>query len=274
MEHYFIFTDESGAYETVKGKKFLEKTPFYIRSNVALLGEDYFLFQKEVQKLNEEYKIPYGEEIKWADLWGIEKGHFRKGFLKNYGKETLQQYIVNFLSIYSKFEKTFIILTITDNTCTNYDKVKLIFMHIQDAYQRVQMEIGSNGFAVFIMDELDHEMQKILKQKGYELVLNGDKYLKYSNVFQSLLFDYSNHCPGLQLADYVAGATNGYVRRYFSHQSGFDFANELYIDVLSDRIRCGASPFGYGIIEIPSDAQFRNELAFMGLYIKVDEIPF
>ena len=88
--------------------------------------------------------------------------------------------------------------------------------HLQEAFQRVQMDLHTqNGFAVFIMDELNTETMKQIKSVCHEFTANGAFIRNYGNVYHSILTEYSNQSAGIQLADYVAGAMYGYLRRSF-----------------------------------------------------------
>ena len=269
MEHYFIFSDEAGVYERDKSKKFLEKNPFYVRSNVAIEVDDYFEFQKSIKSLNKTYDIPETEEVKWEDVWGKKNKRHRAEFLKALTLEDLKQYIEKVIAAFSKLKKGWIVVTVTDNRYVNAYKEKILKMHLQNAYQRVQMEFENKAFAMFILDEMDQQMLEILKIKSHSLVTNGDMFVKYKNVFPSLLVEHSNLCVGIQLADYVAGAVNGCLKKRLLEKPGYDFADELYFKMIYPKIRCSDSfqHFGYGIMEIPTDQKRRKDLYVLDMDI-------
>ena len=77
-------------------------------------------------------------------------------------------------------------------------------MHLQNAYQRVQATmVEKKGFAIVVADDLNDKTKK-LKEAVYSLTLKGD-FVQYTNVKKGLYIDFSNQCPGLQIADICAG---------------------------------------------------------------------
>ena len=68
---------------------------------------------------------------------------------------------------------------------------------------------------MFIMDELNTETMKQIKSVCHEFTVNGDFIRNYENVYHSILTECNNQSAGIQLADYVAGAMYGYLRRSF-----------------------------------------------------------
>lgn len=277
MENYFVFTDEAGQYEQEKSAKFLLRHPFYIRANIIIKIDDYFDFCNKIKVLNKKMNIPIGEEIKWQDLWDKKRNRNRKPFLARMSFDDVEKYIVSFLDMFAIYKEASLVVSVTSNTrIKKYKKENLIGMHLQVAYQRVQNEIGRKGTAIFIMDELDNTFTNKLKESGFFLISNGDNFVQYNNIFPNLLIDHSNHCIGLQLADFCAGATNGVLKKELLGKSTFNFSEHVYKLVILPKLRSnhtGYETLGYGIVEVPQSQSFRKDLQKIDIpsYYTADE---
>ena len=86
--------------------------------------------------------------------------------------------------------------------------------------------------------------------------------VKYKSLYQGVLIENSLYSPGIQLADYVAGIMNGYLRRNILSPSNFQFATDLYNEFISPKLRHHAlgNICGYGVIDIPKKTPFRAQL--------------
>ena len=136
MQSYLVFTDEAGAYSKRPTEEFRRSHPFYIRSNVSLSSDDFRLFQNEVQKLNECYHLPVGEEIKWSDLWEIHKGKPRADFLVAYTEDNLKGYYRRVLEIAADKQSLQYLFTVTcvyTQLCYQSEEDVLKF-HLQEAF--------------------------------------------------------------------------------------------------------------------------------------------
>lgn len=145
--------------------------------------------------------------------------------------------------------------------------------HLQEAFQRVQMDLRSqNGFAVFIMDELNTETMKQIKSVCHEFTVNGDFIRNYGNVYHSILTECSNQSAGIQLADYAVGAMYGYLRRSFIAPDNYAFATEMYNRYIASKLRHDAvgNVMGYGIREVPKHQTLRQNLTPMFPNITID----
>ena len=133
--------------------------------------------------------------------------------------------------------------------------------HLQDAFQRIQMDMRSvNGFAVFVMDELNKETISQIKAACRDFTLHGD-FVEYKNLYQGVLTENSLYSPGIQLADYAAGAMNGYLRRNILSPGNFQFADDLYDAFIDPRIRRhNGAIVGCGVVDIPKRTLFRGKL--------------
>ena len=264
--HYLVFTDEAGAYKGQTTPEFRKRHPFYVRSNVMISMDDYRDFQKETQTLNGMYEIPVGEEIKWSDLWEKTRQRPRTVAIAAMSDTRLKGYYRKVLEYAAQKESLQYIFTLT-NVYERYsllDERHIYKFHLQEAFQRVQMDLSSqNGFAVFIMDELDAETLKQIKSVCHEFTVNGDFIRNYGNVYHSVLTECSNQSAGIQLADYVAGAMYGYLRRSFIAPDNYAFATDLYKAYIAEKVRHSATGnvMGFGVREVPSHTTYRQKLA-------------
>ena len=276
MNSYFVFTDEAGNYNRRPSDRHIKSHPFYIRSNVLMSIEDYRQYQMDMQRISGEYEIPFDEEIKWSDLWRKIKGNPRNALINRMPESRLKGYYRKVFETALAKDSTQFLFTVTDivgRTCglKNEDVYKF---HLQDAFQRIQMDMQSvDGFAVFVMDELNEDVIKQIKAACYEFTIHGD-FVKYKNLYQGVLTENSLYSPGIQLADYAAGVMNGYLRRNILSPGNFQFANDLYDTFIDPRIRRHANGaiVGYGVVDIPKKTLFRGKL--QTVFHKFDEIPW
>ena len=263
--HYLVFTDEAGAYKAQTTPEFRKRHPFYIRSNVMISMEDYRDFQKEMQTLNGMYEIPVGEEVKWSDLWEKLRNRPRTPAISAMTEDRLKGYYRKVFECATQKDSLQYIFTIT-NVYEQYSLLAeqhIYKFHLQEAFQRVQMDLRPhNGFAVFIMDELNAETIKQIKAVCHEFTVNGDFIRNYGNVYHSILTESSNQSAGIQLADYAVGAMYGYLRRSFIAQDNYAFATDMYNDYIASKLRhdTAGNIMGYGIREVPKHSTLRQKL--------------
>ena len=263
--HYLVFTDEAGAYKAQTTPEFRKRHPFYIRSNVMISMEDYRDFQKEMQTLNGMYEIPVGEEVKWSDLWEKLRNRPRTPAIAAMAEDRLKGYYRKVFECATQKDSLQYIFTIT-NVYEQYSLLAeqhIYKFHLQEAFQRVQMDLRPhNGFAVFIMDELNAETIKQIKAVCHEFTVNGDFIRNYGNVYHSILTESSNQSAGIQLADYAVGAMYGYLRRAFIAPDNYAFATDMYNGYIASKLRHSAAGnvMGYGIREAPTHPTLRQNL--------------
>lgn len=263
MSNYLVFTDEAGGYQAKTSAAYRKAHPFYIRANVLMSMDDYRVFQEEMKTLNAMYEIPIEEEIKWADLWSLHKGNPRTEAIKRMSEDRLKGYYRNAFEKASKKESLRYIFTIT-NVYQQYcllEQKHVYKFHLQDAFQRVKMSLKSTDFAMFIMDELNQETVKQIKNACYDMTMSGD-FLQYKNLYHGVLVENSIYSPGIQLADYAAGVFFGFLRGKTVNPGKYDFATEFFESYLKPKIRCDyqGKMMGFGIIEIPKHQTLRKEL--------------
>ncbi|MCH5353499.1 MAG: DUF3800 domain-containing protein [Acutalibacter sp.] len=266
MSHYFVFTDEAGAYKAQTTPEFRKRHPFYIRSNVMISMDDYRDFQKEMQTLNGMYEIPVGEEVKWSDLWEKMRNRPRTPAIAAMSNDRLKGYYRKVLECAAQKESLQYIFTLT-NVYEQYSLLAerhIYKFHMQEAFQRVQMDLNrQSGFAVFVMDELNPETMKQIKSICHEFTVNGDFIRNYDNVYHSVLTECSNQSTGIQLADYAAGVMYGYLRKSFIAPQNYTFAADMYTAYIAGKVRHDATGnvMGFGIREVPSRPTYRQTLA-------------
>lgn len=262
-EAYYIFTDEAGAYNKRPSESFRRSHPFYIRANVRLSASDYRVFQREIQELNTKYGVPVGEEIKWSDLWEISKGKYRADFLKSFTPDKLKGYYRRFFNRVVDKPSLLFIFTVTcvyTQPCYQAENEVLKF-HMQEAFQRIQMDTRPDGFATMIMDELNQDKVKQLKDACHRMMVDGD-FVKYENVYHGVLTECSSQSTGIQLADYAVGIMNCYLRKHLMSRGDYTFATDLYTEFVLPHLRKHANGtiVGYGVREVPSDSSIRQVL--------------
>lgn len=261
-----IFSDESGQYYKGPNEKQIESDPFYVRSAVYLSTEDYISFQHEIATLKQKYKIPFNEEIKWSGIHKVQKKkekNFRTDFLKQFGHKELESYIDEYLAIACAKPSIKYLFTISGNRKQNQaDKDYIVFAHIQDIYQRAQMDANNNknDFYMVIIDDMNEASLKYLREKCSSLLYKGDKYFSnYPNLNKSLLVEKSEQSVGIQLSDYAAGIFNSVAKRYILKKNGYDYADSLYKKYVAPKLRNHIQKIlGYGIIKITNKMEIEN----------------
>lgn len=264
MSNYFVFTDEAGAYQRRPSDAHIRSHPFYVRSNVLMDIDDYRRYQIEMQRIAGEYEIPFDEEIKWSDLWSKTKNNSRNNLIARMPVNRLKGYYRKIFETAVGKESTRFMFTVTDivgRTC-DWRRESVYKSHLQDAFQRIQMDMRTeNGFATFVMDELNEGTIKQIKAACREFTVQGD-FVDYKNLYQGVLTENSLYSPGIQLADYAAGVMNGYLRGKIVSPGNYQFATDLYDEFVRPRLRCHSNGkiVGYGVIDIPKHTTFRGQI--------------
>ena len=263
MSNYFVFTDEAGAYQRRPSDAHIRSHPFYIRSNVLMDIDDYRQYQIDMQRISGEYEIPFDEEIKWSDLWSKTKNNPRNDLIAQMPLNRLKGYYRRIFETAVGKESTRFMFTVTDiigRTC-DLNSDTIYRFHLQDAFQRIQMDMGASDFATFVMDELNEGMLNQIKAACHAFTVHGD-FVDYKNLYQGVLTENSLYSPGIQLADYAAGVMNGLLKGKIVSPGNFQFATYLYDEFIKPRLRCHANGtiVGYRVVDIPKKTQFRGQL--------------
>ena len=204
MEAYFAFTDESGQYQKNREDRFMLAHPFYVRSTVIISWADYLELQNCLNNIKTGFGLDAKVEVKWSHYGNALKNNY-KDVPHHLSSKELIDYCSMVLTLLCNLKTSEVYYTFTcNNAIGRVDEISLLKMHIQNALQRVQKTVSEqNGFAIMVADDLN-DKSKTLKQAAYELMLTGD-YVQYTNVKKGLYIDFSNQCPGLQIADICAG---------------------------------------------------------------------
>ena len=89
-----------------------------------------------------------------------------------------------------------------------------------------------------------------------DLFLNGDYIENYFVIKDCLHFELSHHSSGIQIADFIAGVTYGYLKGREDSKEIFNRYIRPYLRQCTD-----GKITGWGIIEIPTDEKVRKYLA-------------
>lgn len=257
-----IFPDEAGQYYNRPTAKNITNDPFYVRSGVYISTEDYINFQNNIDILKTDFGVPNNQEIKWSDIYAVQKKRFRNDFLTKYSDKNIMDYIENYLNYANKYDSIKFLFTITKNKPQNIaNKDYITFIHLQNIYQRAQLDAKNNNkdFYLVIIDDINEETLNDLRKKCSDLLHNGDRFITYSNVNQSLLVEKSEQSAGIQLSDYSAGIFNSVAKRYLLSQNNYEYANQLYLSYIAPNIRnFQKRVLGYGIIKITNKIEIEN----------------
>lgn len=217
-----------------------------------------------MQRTNGMYELPFDEEIKWSDLGTkYKKGKPRSKTIAAMSADRLKGYYRTVLQTAIAKSSISFLYTVTDivgRTC-HIGEEYIYEYHLQDAFQRVQMDMQTDDFATFVMDELNEGTVKQIKAACHEFTMRGD-FVKYKNLYQGVLTESSLYSPGIQLADYAAGIMNGYLHRNILSPGNYQFATDLYDEYIKPKLRHHAigTVCGYGVIDIPKRTTFRPQL--------------
>lgn len=263
MNTYYAFSDESGQYNNHPGKRFIQSHPYYVRATVLISVEEYAEYQQLVRGLDKQIGVPPLEEIKWSDLWSKKRGNPRNTFIEDLTQGTLRKYFDEYFAIADKFESIKIILTVTENGGKNIaNKDTMLYFHLQEAFQRINSEIKDTGFATFIIDELSDDFADQTKRASHRLLEKGD-IVKYSTLYSGILFEKSNLSAGIQMADYVAGVFNSFLKSIDAPEDSYRYAKCIFCSFIKPRLRKSKNGqiMGYGIREVTRNAGLRDKIS-------------
>jgi len=267
MTIYFAFSDENGSYKKRRSSRFIRAHPWYIRSTLCIDALEWKTLEKEYENLKKSYDLPSGEEIKWSYAYSLYS-HKRTGraikpkdkyyFLKNYNPEKLISFLDKATSILNNLNYCRAIFTITDNKeCQSIDDSRLLKMHLQEAMQRLEMDMqtDNNNLCVLFVDPVSEEKDKSLREAYASLYQNGDIINRYSHIKDSLNIEHSHHSVGIQMADFLAGA-------FSSLLSERELGKNIYKNTINNIIRKkgDGSVQGYGFREVPGNKPLRNKI--------------
>lgn len=266
---YFGFCDESGDFKTEMTEKILRSHPFYLRSLLIIEATDWKFLKEEHTKLKIKYELPLDKEIKWSYLWSVRVHQKRKKrikdyeefkFLENYDYHKLINFVDDFLGILHKLHNPKIILTYSDNEKIQ-GKIKeysLLKMHFEEMLPRFEMQINfdSENLGILFIDPISPEKNEFFRKVYHEIFNNGEFIHKYSHIKDSLNMENSHHSVGIQLADFVSGAFNAYLKSH--SKDGYEKGKEMFFKhVLPFCCRKNKELQGIGMREVPRNNVIR-----------------
>ena len=150
-----------------------------------------------------------------------------------------------------------VILTVTDNgRCQRIAEANLYRMHLQEAMQRIEMELdNTSDICVVFVDAISPAQNRHLRDAYYGIYRDGDFIKRYRHILDCLNLVYSHQSIGIQIADFVAGCFSGFLR-------GYPEADRLFKSYIAPILRTGrnGNVVGYGVREVPRHDVFRSEL--------------
>jgi len=239
---YFAFSDECGKYKKYPSDNFIRSHPFYIRATYIIKGDDWITLNRNFSNLKNKFGFSLDKEIKWSHLWTLKKRN------QDFQFATTLDFINEAIGLIAKLVYIKIIITLTENTKDQYTgENALLKMHIQDTIQRIEMElqVDPNNLCVIFFDPVSNEMNKSFRNVYHDMYESGDFIKTYSHIKDSINLEYSHHSAGIQIADYIAGATNGFFREF--EESTNIFNKRIKPFIRKDKTD---EPLGWGIIEM------------------------
>jgi hypothetical protein len=221
----------------------------------------------EYAKLKTEtYGLPAGKEIKWSYLWSIKKHANRNeiiptdreySFLNGVQYEKLLRFVGDSCRLLIGCAYCKLIFTLTFNNTSLYQtKESILKMHLQELMQRIEMEIqsDSDNLSIMFFDSENPSTESLLRNAYRLIYTNGDFITEYRHIKDSISFELSHHSFGIQMADYVAGIFHGFLQGYKDSSELFS----TFVYQMLRRDKDNGKILGYGIREVPSNAQYRE----------------
>ncbi|MBW9221498.1 DUF3800 domain-containing protein [Methanothermococcus sp. SCGC AD-155-C09] len=254
---FFVFSDESGNYKQNPGRKFLKSNPYYIRSAFIIEALEWKSLRKKFLDLKWQYYLNKHDEIKWSDIWSEYK-KYKNGMVQEEEYLNKIEFIKRSLKFLNKLSYCKIIFTITDNNKIHTKKeIEIKKWHIQNMMQRIQMEVQkqNDNLAIVFIDPLSNKETKLFQDIYKEIFLNDRFIDDYKNLKDTLNFEPSHHSVGIQLADYLAGCFNGFMKN-------FPTSTEIFKNIVYPMVRKDLNNdyLGRGIIGIPNNKEVREKL--------------
>ncbi len=259
---YFVFSDEAGNYKKNPGRKFIKKNPYYIRSAYIVKAIDWRALRDEFLEIKEHFGLDLYDEIKWSETWVA----FRRGEINKEEYKNKVKFFKAAMNLLKEISYCKILFTITFNEVVNsIEESNIKKWHIQDIMQRIQYEIQSDvdNLSIIFLDPPSSERERQMFLEIYREIFLNDRFVEgYKNLKDTLNFELSHHSVGIQIADYLAGCFNGFMR-------GFPESIKIFKEIVYPMIRKNQhnNPLGWGLIEIPSDRDLRE-----GIKNKLEEI--
>lgn len=269
MTILFAFSDESGIYKQYRNIPFNQSNQFYIRASFLMYGEQWLYLDYLFRQLKEEIDLPQQMEIKYSDIHTLinyrkypsRRINERLRTLNEYPIEVLINFISNSLNLLQQLYDIDIILTISKNDEFGTISENFIYKsHIQNLMQKIQKELQNydddemqtDNLCLIFIDPVSDNVNKLLTNSYNDLFLNGDYFTEFSTIKDCLHFEFSHHSCGIQIADFIAGVTNGYL-------NGRAISTTIFKQKVRPLLRTcpNGDIMGCGIIEIPTNPNVR-----------------
>lgn len=262
---YFGFSDEAGSYKKERSNNFIKSHPFYIRSLVLFDADKWPEINNRFTSLKNKYSLPLDKEIKWSHIWSLYKSkgkpiHKSKAhyFLRNFEVDVLCSFVKNTIEILEYYESKIIITSYPNNDTHNlFDEKTFYKMHLQDIMQRIEMQIqNEDNLCCIYIDSINETKNRLIREAYHDIYEKGDFIKKYKHIFDSVNIVYSHHSVGVQIADFVAGVFNGFMR-------GFEKSSDIFKDTIYNKL-CTSNDgkiIGIGIVDVPKIKKHREDLS-------------
>jgi hypothetical protein len=266
MTVHFAFSDESGNYKQNRNIRFNQLHPYYIRASFIIDGDNWIYLDYRFRELKDEFQIPHQLEIKYSDIWTVikhdenpsRKVDPRVQPILGYPFEMLIDFIEESIKLLYELEYASSIITISKNdSFGTIDERNIYTWHLQNLMQRIQkVHQDDDNLCLIFIDPVSDRVNKLLTNAYNNLFLNGDYFTQFSTIKDCLHFEYSHHSCGIQIADFIAGVTFGYLQ---GRQYSVDMFNRQIRPLI---LQCeNGKTMGCGIIEIPTDSKVRRYLS-------------
>ncbi len=212
--------------------------------------------------LKESFGMPRKAEFKYEYLW------FMKNDIDQFGQQyddfahldlkDALEFVRKSLTRLSACADVRLILTVTKNARITWKNPKemLIKWHLEDLMVRVEYQIQNQreNLAIFFCDnEAENVDEAKIRSLFFESYWHNRFIRSFKHLMPSVSFVDSEHCLGLQMADYCAGAFHGLLKGYSESRS-------LFAVLHPTLIRKGTELMGVGVKEIPSREEDRLEI--------------
>ncbi|HQJ56880.1 MAG TPA: hypothetical protein PLH46_04475 [Caldisericia bacterium] len=267
----FVFSDESS---DEKQKEIYTRGSLIIDSFEYLdLKEKFYEIKRNIlgEKVkDEEFKFHYlWLKIRYDEGINIKDEKFEK--FKHINLNTMIKFIEETFILLKNYSSIKIIYTYSskdeiNNYIINKKFKDLISEHLHIHMQRINMYCNdSNSCACFFLD-YDSKNEKLLIDIYNKMIKNGDFYILYKNLKDSLNFEQSEHSVGIQIVDFVLGCFKNFLKKYEPSYSLFckyifnkirTYKGKIYDKDDKNNLKC------YGVIVIPTDSlKTENELRY------------
>lgn len=199
----FFFVDESGT-------PAMGGTQFLVLAGLILRAEDWVVVRDKFDRLKAKFGLNPNIEIKWRHI-RHPGGH--RNPLRVLSDTERTQFARNALGIIRETTYARIITVVVDKVAAyarpDVTSEEELYQHaVSLAMERFQYYLrAAKDFGIVVQDQR-HPRQDIRLRAFYmSLLTTGTRWTRFPNVIESVFLAPSDFSTGLQLVDYVAGAT-------------------------------------------------------------------